>query len=55
MLSFSTKKLVSNSIMKSQDEHGSWMLGDTMIWYLLTITLGQYVDHYKSVCGLHVD
>lgn len=28
MLSFSTKKLVLNSIMKSQDEYGSWMLGD---------------------------
>lgn len=28
MLSFSSKKLVLNSIMKSQDENGSWMLGD---------------------------
>jgi hypothetical protein len=33
-------------------DHGCW---GTMIWYLLTITFGQYVDYYKSAYGLHVD
>lgn len=42
MLSLSTKKLISNSIMKSQDEHGSWMLGDHDL---------VFINHYsRAIC-----
>jgi hypothetical protein len=44
MLSFSSKKLVLNSIMKSQDENGSWMLGDHDLVFIN--------HHFWAICWL---